>query len=709
MDKPRRITRGSTAVTEKVGATSTRTRTAIPVSTTTSTSSSVGGRRTTAASTEALTEITSGTKRRTSPSRRASPSRRTRTSPVRRSSRPRSTIPTVTVIPIQVAPRSKVPTKIEEVETNVSQTNLPQTLTTNTASRAPNRVAKTSSVQSSYSSTTTHTVEIRTSSGEQLSDINKLSEYIRRSVSKTLSLARGGSEAREGSFTPSQRTDGESRYSRSVSRSVYDGEGGRYSKAEFSDAETNDHEEDEAEGYIEEEENFKSFSANNAAKASTSICRKLPIPTEFGGWLGATLLMITIPLAVYYLQWCCSAAKCEFKVPNFQAILDSGSWIPVMFDMEAVGVFIAYNVGIFILSALLFGRGVRLPGSLEYKFNALPITALLTTMYGVAIYYLEYPVADFIIRNYQRFGVYSLLNAFVLALWAYYRSDVLKQRESQCNIYGKSGNFCIDYALGRQLNPKWLGLVDFKLVFYRVSLISTYLFAVSLLYKNVQTPWVPDEVEGISKLSYFFAHLKYDTTCLLCSAMLLFYVLDSIVFEHHLASSFELQGEGFGCLLLLRYAATPLLLTSVCRYFWDHRTPLICKFAIYVPVLLLLLGLALKRFSNAIKYKYRVQPNHPHFLNIETIHTFQGRRLLLGSVWGRLRQPNYLGDILCLIALGLPLAMRFAWPPFVSLVAIVALLVHRCFRVNARNSARYHSSWVRYRSIARNYLIPKIF
>lgn len=210
-------------------------------------------------------------------------------------------------------------------------------------------------------------------------------------------------------------------------------------------------------------------------------------------------------------------------------------------------------------------------------------------------------------------------------------------------------------------------------------------------------------------IKYFFAHLKYDTTSLLCGCLTLMYVLDSIIFEHHLASSFELQGEGFGCLLLLRYAATPLLLTSVVRYYAENRTLLVCKFAIYVPVLLMVIGLGLKRFSNAIKYKYRVQPNHPHFLNIETIHTFQGRRLLLGSLWGRLRQPNYLGDVICLISMGLPLAMRFVWPPFVSLLLIVILLIHRCFRVNARNTARYHSSWVRYRSIAKNYLIPKVF
>lgn len=533
---------------------------------------------------------------------------------------------------------------------------------------------------------------------------------MRRSVSKTFSAA-GGTETREGSYTPSQHTEAESRYSRSVSRSIYDGDD-RYSKAEFSDSEANERdeviaEENEAMLY-EEDEHFKSFNVTNAGQPS--FCRKLPVPKEFGGWFGAAILMLLTPVLVYYLQWCCTAQKCEFKMPNLEGLLDKNYWFENIFEGQAVGVYLAFHFGIFVLSAFLFGRGVRLPGAVEYKFNALPMTLLFLLALGVAEY-LKYPVADFIIKNYLRFGIYGLLNAYVVAWWAYIRSDMLRQKDvAVYNVYAKSGNILIDYALGRQLNPKWLGLVEFKQVFYKASLISTFMYAVCLIYKNVQVPWLPKETEGgLEAFKFIVNHLKYDSTALLCAVMLLLYVMDSIVFEHHLASSFELQGEGFGCLLLLRYAATPYLWSAVAKYFYEHRTPLNCKFAVYVPLVVLILGLSLKRLSNAIKYKYRVQPNHAHFSNMETIHTFQGKRLLLGPIWGRLRQPNYLGDIIAIIALGLPLIMRFAWPPLVSLTLIVVLLVHRCFRVNARNTSRYHSSWVRYRSIARNYLIPKIF
>ncbi|TMW45303.1 hypothetical protein DOY81_009618 [Sarcophaga bullata] len=721
MDNPRRITRGR----HKRDVLETKSsKTSIPVATTAGTS--VGGRRSAAISTASTgstessisTKTASPGRTRSSPARRASPGRtrssparraspgrtrssparraspaRLRSSPVRRSSRPRSTIPTVQPAPIIVAPT--ITTTKEEVEIKASHTHLPTTLTTNTSTRAPAKITTTSSTQSSYSSTTQKTIEIRTTNS---TEINKLADYIRRSVSKTFSV--GGREERGGSFTPSQHTEGDSRYSRSVSRSVYEGDD-RYSKAEFSDSETNDRDDvivEENEVLVhEEDEHFKSFNTSNLVQAS--FC----LPKEFGGWFGVTLLMIIIPSLVVYLQWCCTTENVNLGIQTFK-----DSWIKT-FGCRRVFII---QFCVFVLSTFYLAAAYGYRGSVEYKFMLYQLSIIFLLAFGVAEY-LKYPVADFVIENYLRFGVYGLLNAYVVALWAYIRSDMLRQKDTAIyNVYAKSGNFLTDYALGRQLNPKWLGLVEFKQIFYKASLLSAFMYAVCLIYKNVQLPWLPKDqvVEGgVDTVIYFLKHLKYDATALLCASMLLIYVLDSIVFEHHLASSFELQGEGFGCLLLLRYAVTPYLLSAVAKYFYEHRSPLNCMFSAYVPLLVLSLGLILKRLSNAIKYKYRIQPNHPHFYNIETIHTFQGKRLLLGSIWGRVRQPNYLGDIIALIGLGLPLAIRFAWPPLVCLLLIIVLLIHRCFRVNARNTSRYHSSWVRYRSIARNYLVPKIF
>ncbi|KAI9582861.1 lamin-B receptor [Glossina fuscipes] len=629
---------------------------------------------------------------RSSSPKRASPGR------TRRTSRPPSTVPATTIAEAAITqPLSNVKEE-EDFQNSTNHTNLPTTLTTNTASLAPNKIASTSSVHSSYSSTTQQTVEIHTSSAQSSIEINKLADYIRRSVSKTFSTTRGGTETREGSVL----TTNESRYSRSVSRSIYE-EDGRFSKAEYSDSDGADMEGD----YLAEgDDEFKSFNVTNS---EYTLCRQVKAPREFGGWFGASVLMLLGPAVFYYLQWCCVNFECSLKIPNIRAPFNIAHLITEIFDGPSVGAYLALHFGVFVLSALLPGRYVRLPGSACYKFTALPMAITILIAFICAQYW-KYPAAEFIIQHQKRFGIYGIINAYVVALWAYLRSDMLSQRDLiQFNNYAKSGNFLVDYALGRQLNPKWLNLVEYKQVFYRTSMLSTLLYTVSCLCESVFIPWLPNDKRNWQLISYFAQHLKYDSVMLLCSGMLLIYIFDSIIFEHHLASSFELQGEGFGCLLLLRYAVTPYLLTAVAEYFFVRRTSYTCCFAIWTPLVLLSIGIFLKRFSNAMKYKYRLQPNHPLFTNVDSIHTFQGRRLLTHSVWGFVRQPNYLGDIIALLSLTLPLYLRFAWPPLISVCLLIALLMHRCKRVNARNTARYHSSWVRYCRIVPHYLVPHIF
>lgn len=574
-------------------------------------------------------------------------------------------------------------------------------------------------MHSSYSSTTQKTVEIRSSTATLDSEVAKLSDYIRRSVSKALNrLSQEPEKEREGTRTPATTTEA-SRYSRSVSESVYNDDS--YFKPEFSDNEEgNEHHEDE-------EEHYKSFNVTSASAAAAVVCRKLDAPQEYGGWLGVTTLLLLVPSIVYYLQWCCTKSACNFKPPNLGALLNY-KYLAKIFDYNALAGYISFNTGMFVLSAATFGRHVRLPNSIRpgqrFKFNALPIAVLITIAFVLAEY-LKYPVADFVLKHYLRLCIFNIINALIVAFWAYCRAIYVNDDTVQVNIYGKSGNFLIDFALGRQINPKWFRFVDLKQVFYRSSLIATLIFAECFLYKNIKFPTLPlptadVSIEGVSEqkliienffsvIKYYYFNIQYDSAALLTALILLAYIVDAILFEHHLASSFELQGEGFGALLLLRYASSPFLYSAVAKYFFDRRVGIACCFAIYVTIIVFFSGLFLKRISSAIKYKYRIDPNNPYFTGIETIHTFQGRRLLLGAFWGRLRQPNYAGDILALCGLAVPLFLKFAWPPLVGIILCIVVLVQRAKRVNVRNTSRYHSSWVRYCNKVRYYVVPKIY
>lgn len=632
----------------------------------------------------------------------------------RRSSRPRSAAGQPTVAPTPVKATIKLPTPIKEINEVSSpfrtSSSLPFTLTTNTSSRAPNQMMATSSVNSpnssrtfSSSTTTTQRIEIRSEGGtgddvDTESIRKRLTDRLRRSLSKTISNMAG---------TPTPNTeDAGSRYSRSVSRSVYDDE--KSSKRSYSTGEEDIEEEDEVEN-----EEFRSFNATRQSVTPVgNVCRKLQTPREFGGWPGALFLLLLVPSVVYYLTWSCTARNgCQFKRANLTALLDWNYLARQVFQTHVVGVFTAYQFVVFLLVALLPGRRVHLTRE-TYKFNGLGVCVTLLLAGGIAEY-LKYPVVSFVLRHYLRFCIYGLMSAFVAATWSYWRVDTTKYnvlRQILANDYGRSGNFLVDFALGRQLNPKWLGRVDWKQYYYRLSLVSTLLYAACYIYQTLQWPQWPQAQEGyVYLMRYYWNNLNYDAGTLLAATSLLIYVLDALLFEHHLSCSFELQHEGYGCLLLLRYAATPYLLSSVSKYFYEQRVPISCCFAPYTAILLLLTGLCIKRYSCAYKYKYRLNSQHPMFANIETIHTYQGSRLLLSGLWGRLRQPNYLGDILALCALGAPMFLRPAWPPLLSLLLLILVLLHRATRTNARNQGRYHSSWHRYCTQVRYYILPKIY
>lgn len=265
------------------------------------------------------------------------------------------------------------------------------------------------------------------------------------------------------------------------------------------------------------------------------------------------------------------------------------------------------------------------------------------------------------------------------------------------------------------------GNLEFKTCLHRIAVVSTLILAEVFIWKNLRLPaWstVNSEIINgsfeISKIpeisSYYWQGLDYDLLPLVSALIVLIHTLDQLIFEHHLTSSFELQHEGVGAGLLIRYAVTPFILVSIPKFSFEHQRSIgACFWGVIVLLLVAVLGIVLKRISNSLKYRYRMNQSDPAFNNIETVHTFQGRRLLLGGLWGRVRQPNYVGDILVYFSLLGFLAFKFAWPPLVSMLLCVVFLIHRARRTNARNFSCYSSAWTRYCQKVKYYFVPKVY
>lgn len=446
--------------------------------------------------------------------------------------------------------------------------------------------------------------------------------------------------------------------------------------------------------------------------ARRSASKQLQDLREFGGNLGAAAVLLLVPAFIFFINHFCSGAAhrdCSFKLP---ANLDEFKALSTYFNREIAVIFLLFTWAIALISTIPIGKAVKIVdeirGQQSYVFTGLSCATFTGLIVFVAEYCYKYPLISTISKGYNQLLVISLLHALITSALAFLKSRYVPQ--TSWNPYAKSGRFLSDFFLGREINPLSFNTINLKLVHYHISLTLALLFNSIILYRNVHFPALPEtELPLLEKLISFVQNTQFEPTPVLASALTILYLLDLLAYEHHLTHSFDLQSEGFGALLLLRYAVFPFTLTLLPKYVAAHKLPEVPVWALAAVAVIALVGLYVKRSANRLKHQYRLNPLGEKFIDLETLPTFQGRRLLVAKWWGRIRQPNYAGDILQNVALLPLLYWRFAWPPLLAVLFTVALLVHRAHRLSERNAKKYNSAWQRYCTSVPYSLVPKVF
>lgn len=168
-----------------------------------------------------------------------------------------------------------------------------------------------------------------------------------------------------------------------------------------------------------------------------------------------------------------------------------------------------------------------------------------------------------------------------------------------------------DLFMGREINPKWLNSFDIKLVHRRMALISALIFNLIFLARNIKYAAVQvgeAPLTYIETASQFIQNIKLDPVAATISCLIIAYILDALIFEHHITSSFELQSEGVGAQLLLQYASFPVWTSLIAKYALQHKIIGVPNWFLAIVSILYISGLILKRLSNELKYHYRVYP-----------------------------------------------------------------------------------------------------
>lgn len=97
------------------------------------------------------------------------------------------------------------------------------------------------------------------------------------------------------------------------------------------------------------------------------------------------------------------------------------------------------------------------------------------------------------------------------------------------------------------------------------------------------------------------------------------------------------------------------------------------------------------------------------FLDLKTLPTFQGHRLLIAKYWSFIRHPNSLGEIVSIISLLPLLYFKFAWSPLIAIIYSVAITVHRARRIDSRMAQYYNSAFARYKTLVPKSFIPRVY
>lgn len=96
------------------------------------------------------------------------------------------------------------------------------------------------------------------------------------------------------------------------------------------------------------------------------------------------------------------------------------------------------------------------------------------------------------------------------------------------------------------------------------------------------------------------------------------------------------------------------------------------------------------------------------FVDLETIPTIRGKKLIVSGLWGHVRHPNYLGDIIMWWSISC-ISMACDILPYYYAIVCTGLLVHRAIRDNERCKMRYGLAWEQYMSRVKYMLLHRIF
>lgn len=432
---------------------------------------------------------------------------------------------------------------------------------------------------------------------------------------------------------------------------------------------------------------------------------------EFFGVPGAIVISTILPVIIILIAFISNEYySVQGITPNIKFISNqipsnTEEVLKLCFDYHCWMAYLAWFGGLVVLDFILPGKilsGIKLRDNsqLEYKINGLLMVGLLVVLllgrlFNSGDYYL--PELQFIYDNQLKLTLVTSIFSFLLAIFVYAYSFVPLRKSNNAgtkerilSINGNSGNILYDWFIGRELNPR-IGSWDIKLFCeLRPGLLLWLLINLSCIHNQ------------------YHKYGKVTDSVLLVNFLQAFYIFDGVMNEEGVLSMMDITTDGFGFMLAFGDLAwLPWSYSLQARYLSLPENFLELG---YVNVILILIlsftGYYVFHSSNKQKSDFRMgKLDH---LNLKSIKTKTGSRLLCDGWWGLSQHTNYFGDWLIGWSWCLPTGFQTIFTYF-YVVYFGFLLVHRQMRDEAKCRAKYGKQWEEYEKKVPYKIIPFVY
>lgn len=409
---------------------------------------------------------------------------------------------------------------------------------------------------------------------------------------------------------------------------------------------------------------------------------------EFGGRVGVFFLMLFLPVAVLALLILCGQKDASLQ--NFPLELPP---LESLWDWQVFGIVLLWLLFQAVLALIPIGKvveGMPLKNgeTLKYRINGFYALVLTTLVVGVAVY--QEVDLSYIHAHFLQFYTSALVIVSLLSIYLFVRSRWASKRNLAPG--GNSGYIIYDFFMGRELNPR---IKNFDIKFFcemRPGLMGWVLINFAMLlaemkHQNLENP---------------------SPAMLLVNGFQLLWVVDGIWHEEKLLTMMDIVYDGFGFMLAFGdLAFVPFTFTCQAYYLVSHPNDL-SVFWIVTLITMNGVGYYIFRKANSQKFAFRKNPSDPAVSHLKTIPTATGKSLLVSGLWGFVRHPNYLGDIIMGLAWSLPCGFNHLIPYF-YLIYLITLLVHRNARDERQCRKKYGSAWEEYCKAVPYRIFPRIY